>query len=344
MKFKHLILLAAVTFAVNAGIAQNKSNSDQLIEEGVKLNDEGKLAEAIQKYKEVLKAEPNNQRAQFELAYTLSSAKKFDESNSYLQNLTTGDYGAQASDLLASNYDDSGQPEKAYQLYTEAIKSYPEYERLRYNLGLNLFRQKKYTEAEAAAIEALKLDRTHTSAHWLYAMTLINQDRNNEAIWPIVNYMLLDLQTKRSAQAYGILQKIFSAGVNEADGKVTLNVAMGKETNSLIGAINAGVPMARVSATAGDKKNRPKADILTDELETVFGIAGELSQKDHPQGFFWKFYVDYFYEARKTGQIPVMAHLLDGEESLDENNKWVKEHHEQVVAFINWIKTAQRSY
>lgn len=57
-------------------IAQNNNTANDLIKQGVDLHNQGKYADAIAQFNEVLKTEPQNGYANYEMAFSLYALKK----------------------------------------------------------------------------------------------------------------------------------------------------------------------------------------------------------------------------------------------------------------------------
>lgn len=149
MNFFHKTIFC-FTFTVTSlgAMAQDKSEVPDLIKQGVQLNDQGKYAEAIDKYNQALKIDPENIHANYELAFSLFASGKGDDGIPYVEKTIKGSDSpsltAASYDLLGSIYDQDHQPQKAIEAYKNGIKIKPDYQRLHYNLGIAYFRNKQY--------------------------------------------------------------------------------------------------------------------------------------------------------------------------------------------------------
>src|ERR1700748_633400 len=167
MNFFHKTLfIVAISSISLSALAQDNGSVPDLIKQGVQLNDQGNYAGAIEKYNEALKTDPDNAQANYEMGFSLFASGKADEAISYVEktikvsnniSLTASSY-----DLLGSIYDQLKKSDKAIEAYKKGIAINPKYQRLYYNLGITQFKNKQFAEAEASAIEAIKLDPKHT--------------------------------------------------------------------------------------------------------------------------------------------------------------------------------------
>ncbi|HTK20195.1 MAG TPA: tetratricopeptide repeat protein [Mucilaginibacter sp.] len=335
------LILAVVTLNV---FAQDKGSVPDLIKEGVQLNDQGKYADAIAKYSEALKLEPENAQANYEMGFTLvQSGKGIDgipfvekaiEKNNSLQ------LKAACYDMLGSIYDNDHQTQKAIEAYKNGIQVNPKYQQLYYNLGLTYFRNKQFADAEANAIEAIKLDPKHASSLRMYALVTFHQNKRVNALMGFCSFLLLNPQGPQAAEAFGNIQHILQGGVlKDASGKST--IILSPKDNQENATMNLAISM---SVLAGQNKKLSGLDLLEFELKSIFTIAGETSEKKTDKDFYDKFFVDYFYKLSKSDNMPAFTRLVSLSANKDANTKWMSEHDDLVKALDNWLATTDRSF
>lgn len=142
-KFAFLFMLLCC--GINA-MAQNDNSAEitKLIGEGVSLNDEGKYEEAIKKFDKALKLDPKNATASYEKAFTLYSRGDKDKAKKLLEKSVDKvtpnlDYAAIYM-LLATIYDEDGDPLKSIETYKKALEienlDFYYYSNIVYNLGI----------------------------------------------------------------------------------------------------------------------------------------------------------------------------------------------------------------
>lgn len=337
-----IILIAGFAIASLPAIAQDANNVNDLIKQGVELNDQGKYADAVSKYTEALKIDPENVKANYEMAFALSVSGKGNDGIPYIEKAIKGSTSttltAACYEVLGSIYDDTHQPQKAIDAYKEGIKIKPDYQRLYFNLGITYSRNKQYPEAEASAIEAIKLNPKHTSSQRLYALVAFHQDKRVNALLAFCSFIMLEPNTPRSAEAYGNIQHILQGGVlKDANGQNTIMISPkeNKENQTL----NLAVSMAVIS---GQSKKLTGMDLLEYELKSIFSIAGELVEKKTDKTFFDKGFVEYFYQLAKSNNMPVFTRLISLSANKDENTKWMADHDDMVKELNNWIATTPR--
>src|SRR5258708_6974604 len=202
MSLQKVLLFFLMVIVCKTTFAQNNEDAGLLIKEGVQLNNAGKYAEAIDKYNQALKIDPENIYADYQLAYSLFASDKGKEAISYIEKVIKANtaLSAGAYDLLGNIYDKENQTEKAIEAYKEGIKIKPDYQRLYYNMGIAYFRNKQYAEAEKSAIESIKLDPKHASSQRMYALVTFHQNKRMPALLGLCSFILLEPNTQRSAE------------------------------------------------------------------------------------------------------------------------------------------------
>jgi len=317
--------------------------ANDLMKQGVDLHNQGKYTEAIDKFTEVLKTDPENGYANYEIAFSLYADKKPQDAIPHLEKAvrsTDTNLSVAAYCLLASIYDEDKQTPKAIETYNLAIKINPDYPQIYYNLGIAYFRNQQYAEAENSAIEAIKHNPQHASSQRLYALVTFHQNKRVNALLAFCSFILLEPNTARSAEAYANIQHIMQGGVLK-DPKGNTTIAVSSTDDKENGTFNLGISLA---VTSGQSKGLMGVDLLQDELKTIFGLAGELVEKKTDKTFFDKFFVDYFYKLAQSNNMPTLAHTVALTANKDESAKWATTHTEDIKAMSEWLKTPPRTF
>ena len=254
----------------------------------------------------------------------------------------------EAYDLLASIYDDKKDYEKAVSYYQQGIVAFPDYQRLRFNLGISFYRQGKYAEAEEAAIKAIELNPKHASSQRLYALATYKQKKNVRAIMAFCTFLLLEPQTSRSAEAYNYIQTIIQSkySVDSAkNGKTSVTIyVQDNKDGADDAAFETFLSLIAASPTLDENKNKSAIVLLNDELSSIFEEGGELAAKKADKDFFWKFYVPYFYKLAKSDNMPAFTRLISLSGYHDENLKWFKENSDKLESLKKWAADTKWDY
>ena len=252
--------------------AQGNEDARALVKEGIQFNNQGKYAEAIEKYNQALKIDTGNLYAGYQLASSLFNLNRGNEGILLLKKVIRSD-----SSLRAAAYD---------------------------LLGFIHFRDKKYNEAENCAVEALKINPKQAGSQRMYALVTFHQNKRAAALLGFCSFILLEPNTARSVEAYGNIQHILTGGVLKPEPGVVLP-PLDADNIALNQAITKAV------AEAAKMKYNTEADLLAAQLKNIFIAIGQLAEKQTGNDFFRNYMAGYFYKLAQSNNMPAFARFLN---------------------------------
>lgn len=319
------------------------AQNTELIKQGVALHNQGKYADAIDKFNEALKADPDNEYAHYEIAFSLYASKKPQEAIPHLQKVVKSSnisLSVSAYTLLASIYDEGNQSQKAIETYNQAIKLNPGYPQIYYNLGIAYFRNKQYAEAENSAVEAIKHDPKNASSQRLYALVTFHQNKRVNALLGFCSFLLLEPTGPRAAEAYGNIQHIIQGGIL-TDNKGNKVIPFSPQQDKEINALNLGISLVVQSAQA---KKLSGTNLLEYELKGIFNLSGQLAEKKTDKSFFDNFFAAYFYKLAQSNNMPAFTQTVVLAHNNTESAAWASQNPQQVANLAEWLKTTERAF
>lgn len=341
---KHLAkLLLSLIILCSVSLSAKAQDANDLIKQGVALHNQGKYAEAIDKFAEILRTDPDNPYANYEMAFSQYAAKISKEAIPHIEKAikaTDTQLSVAAYCLLATIYDENHQSQKAIDTYNTAIKINPNYPQIYYNLAVAYSRNQQYAAAESSAIEAIKHNSQHANSQRLYALVTFHQNKRANALLGFCSFILMQPNGPLAAEAYGNIQHIIQGGVlKDAQGNntVTFSPKDEKENSTL----NLGISMAVLS---GQSKKLEGVDLLEYQLKSIFSLAGQLAEKKTEKTFFDQFFVAYFYKLAQSNNMPAFTHTLTLSDKTIDNAKWGKESTAQISVMAEWLKATERGY
>lgn len=155
-----LVLAAAVLALADAG---------SLMTEGTKLHDEGRYDEAIAKYKQAEKLEPDNALIKYEISYSYYMKRELKESLRYIKAAAKANKDTRLNDaiygIMGSIYDDSNMPDSALIVYRKGAAFNPQSYLLPFNVAITFRRLEKPDSAKAWLKKAVANTKLHETSH-----------------------------------------------------------------------------------------------------------------------------------------------------------------------------------
>jgi predicted Zn-dependent protease len=305
MKYLKYLLIIIFTGALSNKIsAQNNDDARALVKEGQQLSEQKKYTEAIEKYRQALNLDTGNLFADYQLANSLFLSDKGAEGVPYLKKITQTD-----NKLTGAAYD---------------------------LLGFIYFKNKQYSEAEASAVAAIKLDPKHASTQRMYALVSFHQNKRAQAFLGFCSFILLEPNTARSAEAYGNMQHIIQGGALKPEPGEMKSHAIEANVNALNQAITQAI------ADFSKRRYASAGDLLNAELTAIFTTIGKLAEKQTGNDFFRNYLAAYFYKLAQSPNMPAFARLVSS--STPESAKWIKDHPQQMTDLDSWLKNTERGF
>jgi Flp pilus assembly protein TadD len=156
-------ILLILALAVTARVVVAQDSVEQLFQQGNAAETAGKSDRAEEIWRKVLKIEPKNAKAYYNLGNALYGQKKFDQAiAAYQKAIQLNPNDASGYVGLGNALDDQKKFDQAIVAYQKAIQLDPKYASAYYNLGIFFFRQKKFNQAIVAYQKVLQLPNDYS--------------------------------------------------------------------------------------------------------------------------------------------------------------------------------------
>jgi tetratricopeptide (TPR) repeat protein len=318
-----------------------------LIRQGVALHDQRDYDGAIAKYQEVLKENPDDVNALYELAFSYFAKKDYQacvdasmRGASYNSDLLSRFYAN-----LASCLDDMGQPKKAIGVYREAIKRFPNDYLLHYNLGLTYLRQESPKEARKCLQKAIALNPNHASSHLRLGMLYAQEGYRLPALFALWRFLILEPSTPRSAAALQRVGALMDSFVKRSDPThitITLAADAKKDEGDFMGMeMMLGIALAslELSEEAAKLKHMSELQRIADTLDKMLTMLAETEKGKKGSGFAYSHYVPYFVALKQQSHVEPFTYYMCQSRRMDGGAEWLHENHDKISAFLQWSGT-----
>ena len=331
---KQFLFLLCIFFSIHA-FAQK--TLDDYVDEGIKLHDEGKYTQAIEKYKKALEFDKKSPLVHYELSLTYMMGKDYNNAIKHADIVIK-----QKSKHLLPAYinkgsclDNLGYSKKAIKVYQKGLKKAGESYLLHYNMALTFYRMKDLKEAEKSAQRAINLKASHSSSHFVLGYVMYEQNQRIQSLLSLYHALLLEPNTSRAKSAMKLLQEQFYGNVKKT-GETEFNISI--DASALKSDFSAAdLSLSMLVAANNTEKNidKSKSQLFQDNTTSLFNILGELKE-ENSKGLWWNYYVPMFNEFGKSDHMETFCHYISLSAS-DESKKWLEDNEDKVKAFAAWI-------
>lgn len=309
-------------------------SSEKLIRQGVSLHDRGKYKEAIERYKEALKINPNSMSATYEMSLSYLELEDYQNAISYSSKVIEAEFKPLLMDayiVKSTALAESGKITESIALQNQAIERCGDSYLLHFNLGLSYFNSQNTQKAIDHLQKAIEIDATHASAFLMYAYALNDSEKWLRSIYAFHFFLLLEPNTDRSKDAFTEMYDILMANHN---------------TNSPALASEDGVSRKEIYDQI--QKIKPKSDSAQDRYQffekasNIIFVKLMQMQTDNQQGLLWNFFVPIYSEIISSGFFDVYCKYVSVAE-FPESLEWWDSNKNKVDDFIEWFEQGQPS-
>lgn len=351
---KSILATILFLFSVSSVVAQIEppkltptpltDSQKRVIREGVVLHDRGDYDGAIAKYEEVLRENPENDLALYEMAYSYQMKKD------YRKSLELAQKGAQyKSDnligfylLMGNNLDELGEPKKAIEVYKQAIKVKPE-SLLYFNLAITYSRMNNAEEAKKNLKKAVYLNPNHPSSHLVLGQLFQTTRYKIPALFAVMRFLVLEPKSRRSSIGYKIFSELMGAGVTQkspTEINITLDTG-GKKDEGDFEALELTLALTKAAGADEKEKHKSEVQLLVDQLNGQLAIVSDMEAKGDKSKFTWRYYVPYFTELKKRNHVEPFVYYISQSSEMPGVTEWLQANPDRVIEFLNWSKSYQ---
>jgi tetratricopeptide (TPR) repeat protein len=317
-----------------------------LIRQGVALHDQGDYDGAIRVYEEVLKENPDDTVALYEMAYSYSEKKDYKKSleiayrgAGYKSKQLFGFYV-----LIGNNLDNIGRAEDAVKTYRAGIKMFPEESLLHFNLGITHFRQNKLDEAKKSFKEAVTFNPNHPGSHIRLGDVYFKENYRIPALLAMGRFLVLEPKSERATYALQVIRDVLGRAATRDEKTGNINITLDLSAKTDEGDFSTALTMLGLVGAArhlDENKNKTEMQLIVEMLESLLSIISEGEAKKKQSGFAWNYYRPYFLEMKARNMVEPFCYYIYQTSQSTEVAKWLGQNTERVNEFLSWSRTYQ---
>ncbi|MFI5150221.1 MAG: tetratricopeptide repeat protein [Bacteroidia bacterium] len=338
-----LLLTMSTTYSVYGQSDKDKAKARELGEQAIKLEDDGKLDEALVLLSQAEKLDPTDYNYPYEEGYSYYQKKDYkkalDVYKKLIANYTVN--SDQCYQMLGNVYDLMGDSASALHSYREGLVKFPNSGRLYLEQGNVYWLKKMYAEALPYYEAGIKVEPAFPSNYYRAARVFCS---SSEPVYGIIYgeiFMNIERNSKRTAE---ISKLLFETYKEHIEFKSASNVSVTFSKNNVM-----------VIHDSNDVKN-PKLPFGTGcyEINMLLSVFGEnaidLNSLDRIRKRFIESYYktnsntkypnilfDYQHTIAEAGHLEAYNHwiLMKGDEELF--TKWQDSNKDKWDAFVKWF-------
>ncbi len=331
---KLLFLLLVFLFGSNHLFAQSKLTD--LVEEGVKLHDEGKYEEAIEKYSEALKIDKKSSLVNYEMGYSYYALKEYDKAIKYLNKVikknTTHVKDAYIVKGSALDYDKKAK--EAIKVYEEAIEKFPDEYLLYFNLALTQYQNGYKEYVEDNLIQAIALNPSHPTSNFLLGLVKADEGRRVESLLALYFFLLLEPNSSRSEGALTQIDRLMNQGVSQKnDQNIEIQIDAGS-LNDDFSSTNLIMSLMAARNSSDENKDKSEEQLFYENTETILSTLVE--KREGKEEIWWTLYVDFYASVIEAGHLEALCYYITQAKGAPVQ-QWIEENEDKMNAFVEWM-------
>jgi tetratricopeptide (TPR) repeat protein len=315
-----------------------------ILREAIALYDQGKYDDAIARYEQVLKNNPENVVAIYELAQTYQAKKEFQKAIDLAVKATQ--YNApslpQTYMLIGNVLDINGQPQQALDMYKRGLAlNQPNSGGLYVNMGATYSSSlKDVASAKAAYKQGALADPNFAGNHLQLALIYSAQGLKTPVLMAFGRFLVLEPNSQRTAAAYNGWRSML-------DNRPTPNPQPGTPLYTYTTSsqqtgegdqkrLDAALVSSKEAAAGAGKS---QIQLLVDQVDNLFGTYASMQPGEDKDTFLWKYYIPYAIDMKQKGYVEPFVYFANQRVNMPGVRDWLTANSDKVNAFLLWART-----
>jgi len=323
-------ILCNVSFSQDS-IQNPLINSGQLLAEGISYQTEGLYDSAITKFNKIDRNDTNYTDALSEKALTFYLKKDYAAAiNTIHEALKNPDEVPVSMYLNWGNaLNDSGNFVEAENVFKQAIQLYPYFYLLHSNYAFNLFKQKKYHEAELQYQKAINLNPYYSSSYLGLGTLYYTEGRKIPAMMALGIFLTIEPNSGRSFNVTKLLKKVVDGSI-DMDKDVVKNIPESEKQYS-------NVLEILESKVANDNRYKTGIDVNDIIVRQFHVVLTNISCDKNDTTFFSKNILSLMKNMFTTENFEPFVYSVFSSYNNKKISKWLKKNDKKNVEFRKWI-------
>lgn len=340
-----LLLLQVPELAPPSRVAPPMTPAESAaIKEGIALHEQGRYDDAIERYNEALKLNPDNVIAIYETAYSYSrkgDAKKTIEvaarGTQYQSPVLAPLYV-----MIGSALESTGDPQGAIDVFKKGLEVAPAAGTLHHSLAVTYSTALKDRSAAKSALkQGAFADPNHPGIQIFLARTFAQEDLKTPALLAATRFLVLEPGSARTQDGYTIWRVMLNGNTVQpsAEGgpvQISVRPDQSKEEGDL-STLDLDISMSRALAikTADGKS---EIESMVWQVDSLFAMYAKRGPGEDKATFLWTYYMPYITEMQQKGFVEPFVYFANQRTNLPGVREWLTANRDRVNAFLSWSR------
>ena len=329
--------------AIRQSVSSTPAESP-VMREGIALFDQGKYAEAMVRYDQILKGSPNNTGAMYEKAQTLDKLRQFQmaidlaaKGTEYLSPELPQFYS-----LIGNVLDSQGQVPKAIEIYKKGIAlETPNAGVLYLNMGVSYeIGMKDVVNAKMAFKRGALVDPNYPGLHYQLGAIYNAQGLRTPLLMSSMRFLVMEPNTPRSQGMYNVWRSMLDSRPMPAPPQTNPLFDYSHSSEQTCEGDLSQLDAALVSskaAAAGVGKSQ--IELLVDQVDNLFGTYATMQPGNDKDTFLWRYYIPYAVEMKQKGLVEPFVYYVNQGPNLPGVRNWLIANPDRVNTFLLWSRS-----
>jgi antitoxin component YwqK of YwqJK toxin-antitoxin module len=306
-------------------------NSSVLIEEGIKLHEEGKYREAIEVYSRISPSDSNYVFSLYEQALSYKADSQFEKSLRVTEHALTVNQEHRHRPLLlsiqGSLVDNMGDRARAIRMYDSAIALYPEFDELYANKAVTYIRADKYAEAEKVMQASLLREPFYPAFHYLNGVSAFYQGKPVEAFLSFASYLLIAPNGTYKSKAISMMSSIA-----KNDNDIVKLVSERKSEPSDAFLVLEQIIASKIALEKGYKTMISMDDQICRQLQVTME---KLEYNENDGSFYMQYYVPFYTKLFADRKFEPFVYRVFAGVDLDPIQSYIKKNKREIQSVVD---------
>lgn len=314
---------------VNAQEKFDLINSGSLLQEGSKLDKDGKYKDAVTLYSKIPRSDTNYSTALYQLSYSNYLDSSFETSINYAKE-GLHLFPAKATEwyaLMGNTFDAMERRDEALKYYDSALALNQADYFTWFNKGITFYNLKRYTDAKACFQRTVLIYPYHTSSHYFLGVIAAAEGNIAGAMLSFTTNLLINPDNRYRDRAVNYLSSL-----STVTDEINANVSKAIKTEDDNFELQQEIILSKAALNVKYKLQTDLDDPITRQLQVLLE---KLEYNAGDKGFWMQYYVPFYIQEFKNGQFNTLVNYIFSGLDIKSVKAYNQKKDKEIAAFTS---------